>query len=114
MYVPEFFFTPNSTVEANQSSNLNLTCIVVGAPVPSVMWERLDGRSLHESANISFEKLNLAEAEFISLTLELYNVQELDSGLYSCNASNYLGSISHSVNVIVKGEHTLLWMALYF
>ena len=70
MYVPEFFLTPNSTVEANHSASLVLTCVAFGVPTPSVRWERLDGQSL-ASANISFERLNLTGTEFVFSILEL-------------------------------------------
>ena len=63
-------------------------------------WERLDGQSL-ESANISFERFNLAGAEFVSSTLELCSIQLLDAGLYSCTASNTVGQNGYNFSVIL-------------
>ena len=99
MYVPEFFLTPNSTVEANHSASLVLTCVAFGVPTPSVRWERLDGQSL-ESANISFESLNLAGTEFVLSTLELCRVEQSDGGLYSCIASNSVGENQYNFTVV--------------
>ena len=100
VYVPEFFLTPNSTVEANHSTSLVLTCVAFGVPVPSVRWERRDGQSL-ESANISFESLNLAGTEFVTSTLELCRVEQSDGGLYSCIASNSVGENQYNFTIVL-------------
>ena len=99
-YVPVFFLTPNTTVEANHSSSIVLTCVAFGVPAPSVRWERLDGQSL-ESANISFESFNLAGIEFVFSTLELCSVVQSDGGLYSCTASNSVGENQYNFTVVL-------------
>ena len=92
---PEFFLTPNSTVVANHSGSLVLTCVAFGVPAPSVQWERF-GAEIPESAIVSWIS---DDVEFISSTLELCDLQISDSGLYSCIANNSVGEIQHNFTV---------------
>ena len=111
-YSPEFLLTPNSTVEANHSASLVLTCVAFGVPAPSLRWERLDGQSL-ASANISFERLNLEGTEFVFSTLELCSIQQSDGGLYSCIASNSVGENQYNFTVVpLLGKDSLPFLSV--
>lgn len=104
MYAPEFYFTPNSTIVANQNTSLTLRCIASGAPTPSVHWERVDGEIQAPANNINVESWISNGTEFVSSSLELSSLQSSDGGRYSCVANNSIGSIYHSVMLIIEGK----------
>ncbi|XP_022530457.2 roundabout homolog 3 isoform X2 [Astyanax mexicanus] len=86
---------------ANQTlargSSVLLQCHVTGSPPPSIRWEK-DGQSL------------LGDDVHISLmengTLHISDLQETDSGTYTCVASSSTGEMSWSGTVTVRATGT--------
>lgn len=74
--------------------DVRLTCRVFGAPKPAVKWIR-NGQELTGGR---YKTL-------VTGDLEIKNVGFLDSGTYTCHASNKLGSDEASASLTVK-EHT--------
>ena len=68
---------------------LYLFCEAEGVPKPLVTW-RKDGKVLQSSVN---------ETDFV-----IHEVRKADAGKYECKASNSVGTVSYTVEVVIKGE----------
>ena len=74
--------------------SLALECTARGYPQPVIRWYK-NGSLVHENTSLEFSSLN-----------------EFDTGVYQCNASNIAGSDTYEVEVLVRGQTsdtTLSW-----
>lgn len=78
-----------------------LHCRLKGSPVIQVTWFK-NNKELHESNTIRMSFVN-SEA-----VLDITNVKVEDSGSYSCEAVNDVGSDSCSAEIVIKGLCTHL------
>ncbi|KAM6969933.1 roundabout homolog 3 [Aplochiton taeniatus] len=82
---------------ANQTlapgSTAQLQCHVMGNPLPSIQWEKDGQRILRND-----ERISLME----NGTFQIINLQETDSGVYTCVASSSSGETSWSGVLTVK------------
>ena len=93
---------PNITISLNnelknQMENVTFLCQAVGKPVPDISWY-FNGVMINVSDNsskymIMSRTLNITTTEN---TLTVYNVASPDAGIYTCDASNYIGSAETS------------------
>lgn len=74
-----------------------LHCKLKGSPVIQVTWFK-NNKELSESNTVRMSFVNNSEA-----TLDITDVKVDDSGTYSCEATNDVGSDSCSTEVVVKG-----------
>lgn len=95
---PRFSILPEDQ-NVMPGSDVNLTCVAVGSPMPLVKW-RQGAYDLTDEDNVPVGKN----------VLELKDVRE--SKNYTCEASSDLGNIEHVVQVIVEGKRTLTFLAL--
>lgn len=75
--------------------NINLTCIAVGGPRPSITWIK-DNESIVDSDDIQEEHTVISH---IIITYLLQN----HSGEYTCNATNKIESVIETVKIDVLG-----------
>lgn len=66
-------------------------CVAEGEPLPTLTWNREDGKMPIGRARIADDK---------SLIIE--NVQTSDEGIYVCSATNVVGSISAKASLVVN------------
>ena len=90
--VPPHFTIPPEDVDADPGSDVNITCVAVGSPMPHVLW-REGARDLHSGDNDIPIGRNI---------LMLKDVRQ--SKNYTCVASSDLGNIEADVLVKVKGR----------
>ncbi|GIX90947.1 tyrosine-protein phosphatase Lar [Caerostris darwini] len=88
---PYFSIPPEELYEVMPGSNLNITCVAVGSPMPYVKWKKglMDITSEHDmpiGKNV----------------LQLSDVRE--SANYTCVAASKLGSIDTVAQVVVQGR----------
>ena len=81
----------------NQAENVTFLCQAVGEPVPDISWY-FNGVMINVSDNsskymIMSRSLNITTTEN---TLTVYNVTSSDVGTYTCNSSNFVGSVTSS------------------
>jgi len=88
---PHFSMAPDS-VEVLPGGSVNLTCVAVGSPMPTIRW-RLGAVELTPEA----------EAPLGRNVLTLSDVRQ--TATYTCVASSDLGSIEHQAEVQVKGAY---------
>lgn len=87
---PQFSIPPPPMIEVTLGSNVNLTCVAVGSPMPYVKWRREPAQDLTPD-----DKLPIGRN-----VLELKNIKE--SGNYTCIASTALGIIESVTLVKVQ------------
>ena len=70
---------------------LYLVCQAGGLPTPSVTWKK-NGKVL---------QTNINKTVFI-----IDETSDRDAGKYECEASNFEGTVSYTVEVLIKGKAT--------
>lgn len=70
-------------------SNVTVECVATGVPQPSLSWSKDD------------IKLKSSQTSL----LQLSNVALKDAGRYTCTAENFLGFVSHSTVLSVRGKY---------
>lgn len=75
-----------------------VTCMAEGIPSPSAVWFKGDvpQDNVTVGANTSTARLNIAQ------------FQEEDEGIYSCIATNSIGSVNKSLQVSIVGKFQLV------
>ena len=90
----------------DQEENVTFLCEAVGEPVPDISWYFNDVM-INVSDNSSkymivSRSLNITTTEN---TLTMYNVTSSDVGTYTCNASNFIGSVTSSGILTVTSKY---------
>ena len=88
---PQFSIPPEAYYEVMSGSDLNLTCVAVGSPMPYVKWRKGSQDVLPEVTPPIGKNV-----------LQLTGIQE--SANYTCVAASKLGIIEKSTLVRVQGE----------
>ena len=83
---PEFTAIPPVTQTVNASANIRLQCNATGVPKPVISWTKDGGSKSLGSSEVLF----------------LYNVNHKDKGIYLCKASNKIGNITASSNLLIN------------
>lgn len=83
---------PSSSKTVLRGQVLEMECIPEGLPTPEVSWTKVSG------------DLPAKRTSFVHYqrTLRIVNVSESDAGDYRCTARNQLGSVHHTIHVMVK------------
>ena len=89
---PSIVLPPLSMV-VNETGTASLQCEVKGNPTPQVTW-------LKENSSLSADKRILQSRD----GLIIVDVTSQDSGLYTCEARNFLGTVSSSATLTVQGN----------
>uniref|UniRef100_A0A8D0CXD3 Roundabout, axon guidance receptor, homolog 3 (Drosophila) n=1 Tax=Sander lucioperca TaxID=283035 RepID=A0A8D0CXD3_SANLU len=79
-------------------STTQLHCHILGNPVPSIQWEKDGQRILGNDGRVSLMENG---------TFQITDLQETDSGVYTCVASSSSGETSWSGVLTVKGKLSL-------
>lgn len=97
---PPSIINSSGTPVVFTGDSLALECSARGYPQPVIRWYK-NGSLIHENTSLEFSSLN-----------------EFDTGVYQCNASNIAGSDTYEVEVFVRGQtstqHCLGHDFLYF
>ena len=94
----------------DQTENVTFLCQAVGEPVPDISWY-FNGVMINVSDNsskymIMSRSLNITTTEN---TLTVYSVTSSDVGTYTCNSSNFIGSVINSGIFTVTSKLTTLY-----
>lgn len=98
-------------------SNVTLSCLIYGDPLPTVTWE-LNGRDIIND-NVLTEDETIGNKLWRNITI--LNITNYDAGIYVCYARNDIGSASRNISiylteivqhVIEKGPETFWYFGL--
>ena len=88
-----------------QPETANFTCIAIGIPAPNFQWSRRDG--MNSSLLSNSTEYRISDATLDMMTTSNLNITEtnpLDTGMYTCEASNIVGMGSRTLSLQVNGE----------
>ncbi|XP_039299676.1 peroxidasin homolog, partial [Nilaparvata lugens] len=91
--LPTFVTTPEN-LTTKSGSLARLRCVAEGSPAPVITWFK-DGNTVTPATRFS-----ILEG---GSTLEIRDLKESDSGLYTCLAQNQVGSAEANADLRVKG-----------
>ncbi|KAM6959163.1 triple functional domain protein [Aplochiton taeniatus] len=94
--VPPEFLVPLSDVTCDDGESATLRCKVCGRPRASVTWKGPSQSSLTNNGHFSIAYSETGEA-----TLRIVGVASEDDGVYTCVATNDLGSVTSSASLRV-------------
>lgn len=98
-------------------SNVTLSCLIYGDPLPTVTWE-LNGREIVNN-NILAEDETYGDKLWRNITI--FNITNYDAGIYVCLAKNAIGMANRNISiylteivqhVIEKGPETFWYFGL--
>ncbi|GFR28887.1 down syndrome cell adhesion molecule-like protein 1 homolog, partial [Trichonephila clavata] len=85
--------------------SVSLKCMATGSPLPQVTW-RLDSLPLPEQLRFRVGDYVTRDSRVVSY-VNITSIQVEDGGLFSCKATNEVGSVLHSARVNVFGPPTI-------
>ncbi len=103
---PELVIT-SEDVNVTSGSSVFLSCVAYGDPLPAITWQRRTGMVVTDlenttSTEITNEILDINEAQFVQSILLVCSDELNTTAVYSCIASNALGSVNDSFVVTVE------------
>ncbi|XP_050298185.1 peroxidasin-like [Anthonomus grandis grandis] len=95
--VPQVFAFPQQQVQAEAGGNISFGCHVLGDPEPKVSW-LFEGHSINHTWLVIEAEEGLPD-KWANITV--YNVSEIDVGVYTCVAKNFLDSVEVNVSLVL-------------
>ena len=108
--MPETNISTNNEITIIEGNNITTTCEAIGYPEPTVVWSRNNG-ALSDRVLISESVSTLTgngNVTRVSVNLTITNVYREDTGVYTCSASNYIGSDDKNVSITVQCKSIIL------
>ncbi|XP_068189975.1 triple functional domain protein isoform X2 [Antennarius striatus] len=99
--VPPEFLVPLSDVTCDNGESVTLRCKVCGRPRAAVTWKGPNQSNLVNNGHFSIAYSDTGEA-----TLRIIGVASEDDGVYTCVATNELGSVASSASLRVLAVST--------
>ncbi|XP_042082669.1 triple functional domain protein isoform X9 [Haplochromis burtoni] len=99
--VPPEFLVPLSDVTCDNGESVTLRCKVCGRPRATVNWKGPNQSNLTNNGHFSIAYSDTGEA-----TLRIIGVASEDDGVYTCVATNELGSVTSSASLRVLAVST--------
>ncbi|XP_073677543.1 triple functional domain protein [Garra rufa] len=96
--VPPEILVPLSDVTCDKGECVTLRCKVCGRPKATVTWKGPDQKTLTNNGHFSIAYSETGEA-----TLRIVGVTSEDDGMYTCIATNDIGSVTSSASLRVLG-----------
>lgn len=95
-------------VESNLSAEVaggkvNLTCHVIGHPLPVVEWFKEDEMLNTNDTRLFVDTVGEADGVSVLATLRIDNLQREDNGTYVCEGSNEFTNATASQDLLVQG-----------
>uniref|UniRef100_A0A8C6YE11 Kalirin n=1 Tax=Naja naja TaxID=35670 RepID=A0A8C6YE11_NAJNA len=97
---PEFL-VPLVDITCLLGDTVMLQCKVCGRPKPTITWKGPDQNILDNDSSTA--AITITSCESGDITLKICNVMPQDSGIYTCVATNELGTASTSATIKVQG-----------
>ena len=93
-----------------EGRNGSITCTATGYPVPTVVWQNIDGSSLSDNRLVSGSPVNMSSTGVgnetsVSVELMVIGAMRVDTGMYRCSANNSVDSTSRNITITVQCKH---------
>ena len=93
-----------TTIVTIENNITEITCEVLGYPLPTPMWSRINGVlsdrvSVSDSVSVPTANGNVTR---VSVNLTISNISREDTGVYTCSANNSIGSDNRNVSITVQ------------
>jgi len=89
-----------------EGNNGSFTCTATGYPPPTVIWQNSDGSSLSNMRLVSGSEVvsstGVGNETSVSVELMVTGVMRVDTGMYTCSASNIVNSTTTNVIITVQ------------
>ena len=109
---------PNATILSSnelfidEGDFFSLACIAIGYPAPSVIWNGINGTlisgrfsRISVSDSIS-EPTGNGNITRVAVNLTIANISREDTGVYTCSATNFIGSDKKNVSLTIQCKFT--------
>ena len=101
---PVFKIKPKNEI-VNEGSNVTFQCNATSNPSPTLSWTK-DGNAINQSSN------NIILSQD-SPTFTINNVRRNDAGIYVCNATNNVNSVSASAYLNVQCKYEIAFKLIF-
>ena len=107
--MPNITVSPSNEIIITERDDITITCESVGYPPPTVEWNRINGIlsdrvSVSDSVSVPTGYGNVTR---VSVNLTITNAYREDTGVYTCSASNFIGSDNKNISVTVQCKFNL-------
>ena len=120
MIIWYFIVSPNITTPVEgleftitEGSNGSITCTATGYPPPTVVWQNSDGSSLSDMRLVSGSEVmsstGIGNVTSVSVELMVTGAMRVDTGMYTCSASNIVNSTTRNITITVQCKLISCW-----
>ena len=106
LVLPTITTPPERETVVLQNDSFSLTCDASGVPTPDITWWRTwsNGSSTQVTEGPNVFIMPTSYVRNATSELNIQSAQPSDAGNYTCTATNVVGSVSATANVIVQGK----------
>uniref|UniRef100_A0A8C2IWH3 non-specific serine/threonine protein kinase n=1 Tax=Cyprinus carpio TaxID=7962 RepID=A0A8C2IWH3_CYPCA len=108
IFLQKNILIPLSDVTCDKGECVTLRCKVCGRPKATVTWKGPDQKTLANNGHFSIAYSETGEA-----TLRIVGVTSEDDGMYTCIATNDIGSVTSSASLRVLGKNVFPFKLIY-
>ena len=94
----------DTVVVYTQQQNTSFTCYAEGNPLPKIEWYNSAGSVNQSNSKYTIETDKFTEDDVTISTLTILSIEQEDSGVYVCNASNTIGYSVLNETLTVHGK----------
>ena len=104
-----FIVSPNIVVPVEgqeftitEGSNGSITCTATGYPPPTVVWLSIDSNDRLMSGDPIMVPTGVGNVTNVSVELMVTGAMRVDTGMYTCSASNIVSSTTRNITISVQ------------
>ena len=115
-----FIVSPNITTPVEgqefiitEGSDGSITCTATGYPPPTVVWQNIDSNDRLMSGTPIISPTGVGNVISVSAELMVTGAMRVDTGMYTCSASNILGSNTTNIIITLQCKPFLLYLLVH-
>ena len=95
-----------------EGRNGSITCTATGYPVPTVVWQFINGSSLLSNnrlvsgSPVNRSSTGIGNVTSVSVELMVRGALREDTGMYRCSANNSVNSTTSNINITVQCKYS--------
>ena len=95
-----------------EGSDESITCTATGYPPPTVVWQNIDSNSRLMPSAPMMSSTGVGNVTSVSVELMVTGAMRVDTGMYTCSASNIVNSTTRNITITVQCKH-FIHLCLY-